>query len=214
MSTSDEQKRPHVLKFGDWNNKGDDAPYTAAFDKARKSKLKDGVKIINPNDHQENPEACTIVEKERVKDELEMNMKLPIVAEENRKCSSESETIAPRPSHSRRLSHHRRKSDESDLSVCSEKLSFECNNSSFILQQRRQQRLRERYEKNKSMNSSSKRFGSSVHHRKRSSISDIDMITTLTRACLHPNGLQQRPRSFSLPGESAEFQFSSEIDLV
>ncbi|XP_004295303.1 PREDICTED: RPM1-interacting protein 4-like [Fragaria vesca subsp. vesca] len=121
MSTSDEQKRPHVPRFGDWNNKGDDAPYTAAFDKARKSKLKDGVKILNPNDHQENPEACTIVEKERVKDELVMKMKLPIVAEENRKCSSESETIALRPSHSRRLSHHRRKSDESELSVCSEK---------------------------------------------------------------------------------------------
>ncbi|KAL6217022.1 hypothetical protein ACLB2K_010240 [Fragaria x ananassa] len=35
--------------------------------------------------------------------------------------------------------------------------------------------------------------------------------TSLTTACLHPSGLQQSPRSLSLPGESAEFQFSGEI---
>ncbi|KAL6225348.1 hypothetical protein ACLB2K_004198 [Fragaria x ananassa] len=32
-----------------------------------------------------------------------------------------------------------------------------------------------------------------------------------TTAHLHPSRLQQRPRSLSLPGESAEFQFSGEI---
>ncbi|XP_050370784.1 RPM1-interacting protein 4-like isoform X2 [Argentina anserina] len=165
-------KRPHVPKFGDWNNnKGGNVPYTAVFDKARKGKLKDGVKILNPNDPEENPEAFNVVEKDKV-----VKIKLPIVAEENRDCSSESETIARRPSNSARLGHHRRKSDESELSMCTEKLSFECNNSSLILQQRRQQRLLDRSEKKKSMEGLSKRFGSSRHHRKQSSITDIDMI--------------------------------------
>ncbi|KAL6129306.1 hypothetical protein ACLB2K_072658 [Fragaria x ananassa] len=35
--------------------------------------------------------------------------------------------------------------------------------------------------------------------------------TAPTTAHLHPSGLQQRPRPLSLPGESAEFQFSGEI---
>ncbi|KAL6199264.1 hypothetical protein ACLB2K_029050 [Fragaria x ananassa] len=38
--------------------------------------------------------------------------------------------------------------------------------------------------------------------------------TTLARARLHPSGLQQRPRPLSIPGESAEFQFSGQIDFV
>ncbi|XP_062011580.1 RPM1-interacting protein 4-like [Rosa rugosa] len=171
-------KRSHVPKFGDWNNKGGNVPYTAVFDKARKGKLKDGVKIMNPNDPEENPEAFTTIdEKEKVKEGV-VKIKLPIVAEENRD-SSESESIAPRTlSHISRasLSHRRRRSDESELSVCSEKMSFECNNSSLILQQRRQQRLREKSEKKKSTDSSSKRTGSTEHHRKHSSITDIDMI--------------------------------------
>ncbi|KZV51232.1 hypothetical protein F511_05889 [Dorcoceras hygrometricum] len=43
----------HVPKFGNWD--GNDVPYTACFENARKEK-NDGVRI-NPNDPQENPEA-------------------------------------------------------------------------------------------------------------------------------------------------------------
>ncbi|XP_019259819.1 PREDICTED: RPM1-interacting protein 4-like [Nicotiana attenuata] len=42
----------HVPKFGNWD--GDNVPYTAYFENARKGK---GGKMINPNDPEENPEA-------------------------------------------------------------------------------------------------------------------------------------------------------------
>ena len=88
MSTPNEHKRPHVPKFGDWNNKqGDHVPYTAVFDKARKGKLKDGVvKIMNPNDPEENPEAFTVVEKERGKEGV-VKIKLSVVSENTGECS-------------------------------------------------------------------------------------------------------------------------------
>ncbi|CAA3023830.1 RPM1-interacting 4-like isoform X2 [Olea europaea subsp. europaea] len=43
----------NVPKFGNWENEENDVPYTVYFDKARKNK---GVKMINPNDPQENPD--------------------------------------------------------------------------------------------------------------------------------------------------------------
>ncbi|KAH6759708.1 hypothetical protein C2S52_009894, partial [Perilla frutescens var. hirtella] len=46
--------RANVPKFGNWENGGNDVPYTVYFDKARKSKI--GGKMINPNDPLENPE--------------------------------------------------------------------------------------------------------------------------------------------------------------
>ncbi|KAL6130355.1 hypothetical protein ACLB2K_068735 [Fragaria x ananassa] len=168
MSTY-EQKRPHVPKFGDWNNKAGTILYTVVFDKARKGKLKDGVKIMNPNDPEENPETFTVIEKKKVK-EGPVKIKIPIVAGENGEYSLESETIAPQSSHIRSLSHRRHSFDEAELSVCSEKMSFKSNNSSHI-----QQRLRERSKK-RSMDSLTKRTGSTEHHHKHSSISDIDMI--------------------------------------
>ncbi|KAL6227797.1 hypothetical protein ACLB2K_001753 [Fragaria x ananassa] len=42
----------------------------------------------------------------------------------------------------------------------------------------------------------------------------VRYCTAPARARLHPSSLQQRPRSLSLPGESAEFQFSCEINFV
>ncbi|XP_061337417.1 RPM1-interacting protein 4-like isoform X2 [Gastrolobium bilobum] len=44
-------QRSHVPKFGNWESE-DDVPYTAYFDKARKGRT--GIKIINPNDPEEN----------------------------------------------------------------------------------------------------------------------------------------------------------------
>ncbi|KAK7382692.1 hypothetical protein VNO80_01676 [Phaseolus coccineus] len=44
-------QRSHVPKFGNWDS-GDNVPYTAYFDKARKGRT--GAKIINPNDPEEN----------------------------------------------------------------------------------------------------------------------------------------------------------------
>lgn len=44
----------HVPKFGNWD--GENVPYTAYFENARKSNSKGG-KMINPNDPEENPEA-------------------------------------------------------------------------------------------------------------------------------------------------------------
>lgn len=46
-------QRSHVPKFGNWE--GDNVPYTAFFDNARKEKV--GVGMINPNDPSQNPEA-------------------------------------------------------------------------------------------------------------------------------------------------------------
>ncbi|KAF9672136.1 hypothetical protein SADUNF_Sadunf11G0009300 [Salix dunnii] len=46
------QNRPHVPKFGGWDN--DNVPYTAFFDNARKERS--GMRM-NPNDPEENPEA-------------------------------------------------------------------------------------------------------------------------------------------------------------
>ncbi|KAL6129284.1 hypothetical protein ACLB2K_072636 [Fragaria x ananassa] len=175
MSTY-EQKRPHVPKFGDWNNKAGNIPYTVVFDKARKGKLKDGVKIMNPNDPEENPEAFTVVEKKKVKEGL-VKIKIPIVAGENGEYSLESETIAPQSSHIGSLSHRRHKFDEAELFVCSEKMSFKSNNSSHKLQQQRKQRLLERSRK-QSMDSLTRKTGSTGHHHKHSSISDIDMIAS------------------------------------
>lgn len=43
----------HVPKFGNWD--GENVPYTAYFEKARKSN--NGGKLINPNDPEENPDA-------------------------------------------------------------------------------------------------------------------------------------------------------------
>ncbi|CAA2959697.1 RPM1-interacting 4-like isoform X2 [Olea europaea subsp. europaea] len=43
----------NVPTFGNWENQGNDVPYTVYFDKARKNK---GGKMINPNDPQENPD--------------------------------------------------------------------------------------------------------------------------------------------------------------
>lgn len=48
-----QQQRSHIPKFGSWD--GDNVPYTAYFDNARKDKGT-GV-MINPNDPEENPEA-------------------------------------------------------------------------------------------------------------------------------------------------------------
>ncbi|KAK1566850.1 hypothetical protein Q3G72_004862 [Acer saccharum] len=45
-------QRSHVPKFGNWES-GESVPYTAYFDKARKTR---GGKIINPNDPEENPD--------------------------------------------------------------------------------------------------------------------------------------------------------------
>lgn len=45
------QHRSHVPKFGNWD--GDNVPYTAYFENARKEKAG----IMNPNDPEENPEA-------------------------------------------------------------------------------------------------------------------------------------------------------------
>ncbi|XP_020204075.1 RPM1-interacting protein 4 [Cajanus cajan] len=44
-------QRSHVPKFGNWDS-GDNVPYTAYFDKARKGRT--GARIINPNDPEEN----------------------------------------------------------------------------------------------------------------------------------------------------------------
>ncbi|KAL3820780.1 hypothetical protein ACJIZ3_006685 [Penstemon smallii] len=46
-------QRSHVPKFGNWD--GDNVPYTAYFENARKEKT-NGI-LINPNDPEENPEA-------------------------------------------------------------------------------------------------------------------------------------------------------------
>ncbi|KAK6149727.1 hypothetical protein DH2020_017252 [Rehmannia glutinosa] len=50
------QQRSHVPKFGNWD--GDNVPYTAYFENARKEKT-GGVRI-NPNDPEQNPEAFSI----------------------------------------------------------------------------------------------------------------------------------------------------------
>lgn len=47
------QQRSHVPKFGNWD--GDNVPYTAYFENARKEKA-GGIRI-NPNDPEQNPEA-------------------------------------------------------------------------------------------------------------------------------------------------------------
>lgn len=47
-------QRSHIPKFGSWD--GDNVPYTAYFESARKDKGS-GVKMMNPNDPEENPEA-------------------------------------------------------------------------------------------------------------------------------------------------------------
>ncbi|KAK7286824.1 hypothetical protein RJT34_22098 [Clitoria ternatea] len=44
-------QRSHVPKFGNWDS-GENVPYTAYFDKARKGRT--GTKMINPNDPEEN----------------------------------------------------------------------------------------------------------------------------------------------------------------
>ncbi|KAG4938701.1 hypothetical protein AAZX31_16G083300 [Glycine max] len=44
-------QRSHVPKFGNWDS-GENVPYTAYFDKARKGRT--GTRIINPNDPEEN----------------------------------------------------------------------------------------------------------------------------------------------------------------
>lgn len=49
-------QRSHVPKFGNWD--GDNVPYTAYFENARKEKA-GGIKI-NPNDPEQNPEAFSI----------------------------------------------------------------------------------------------------------------------------------------------------------
>ncbi|XP_072083037.1 RPM1-interacting protein 4 isoform X1 [Arachis hypogaea] len=45
------KQRSHVPKFGNWES-GENVPYTAYFDKARKDRT--GTKMINPNDPEEN----------------------------------------------------------------------------------------------------------------------------------------------------------------
>ncbi|KAK6124497.1 hypothetical protein DH2020_041750 [Rehmannia glutinosa] len=50
------QQRSHVPKFGNWD--GDNVPYTAYFENARKEKT--GGARINPNDPEQNPEAFSI----------------------------------------------------------------------------------------------------------------------------------------------------------
>lgn len=50
------QQRSHVPKFGNWD--GDNVPYTAYFENARKEKA--GGITINPNDPEQNPEAFSI----------------------------------------------------------------------------------------------------------------------------------------------------------
>lgn len=178
MSTSEQKSSDHVPKFGDWNNNGDNVPCTGGLHKARKGKMKDGVKIKNPNDPEENPETFfSAVEKEKVKEGV-VKIKIPNVAEGNRDWSESESHVARSHIGRASLSHNRRRSNESELSACSEKVSFEYNNSSLILQQRRRQRLRERSEKKKSLDASSKRTGTSEHHRKQSSITDIDMIVS------------------------------------
>lgn len=51
------QQRSHVPKFGNWD--GDNVPYTAYFENARKEKT-NGIRI-NPNDPEQNPEAFNII---------------------------------------------------------------------------------------------------------------------------------------------------------
>ncbi|KAA8543503.1 hypothetical protein F0562_021002 [Nyssa sinensis] len=52
-------QRPHVPKFGNWES-GENVPYTVYFDKARKDR--NGGKMINPNDPQENPDMFPNIE--------------------------------------------------------------------------------------------------------------------------------------------------------
>ncbi|XP_075523100.1 RPM1-interacting protein 4-like [Primulina tabacum] len=52
-----DQQRSHVPMFGNWD--GENVPYTACFENARKEKA-NGIRI-NPNDPQENPEAFNMV---------------------------------------------------------------------------------------------------------------------------------------------------------
>ncbi|KAL0363199.1 UNVERIFIED_CONTAM: RPM1-interacting protein 4 [Sesamum calycinum] len=49
-------QRSHVPKFGNWD--GDNVPYTAYFENARKDKA--GGTMINPNDPEQNPDAFNI----------------------------------------------------------------------------------------------------------------------------------------------------------
>lgn len=66
MSTSEQKSSDHVPKFVDNNGDNINVSYTAVFDKARKGKMKDGVKIKNHNDPEENPEAFfSVVEKRK-----------------------------------------------------------------------------------------------------------------------------------------------------
>ncbi|XAR58739.1 hypothetical protein NMG60_11014249 [Bertholletia excelsa] len=52
-------QRAHVPRFGNWDI-GENVPYTAYFEKARKDR--NGGKIINPNDPQENPDMFPNIE--------------------------------------------------------------------------------------------------------------------------------------------------------
>ncbi|XP_031126145.1 RPM1-interacting protein 4-like [Ipomoea triloba] len=52
----------HVPKFGNWD--GDNVPYTACFDNARRDKAAGG-KMINPNDPEENPDAFGFMSPEK-----------------------------------------------------------------------------------------------------------------------------------------------------
>ncbi|XP_019171613.1 PREDICTED: RPM1-interacting protein 4-like isoform X2 [Ipomoea nil] len=56
----------HVPKFGNWD--GDNVPYTACFDNARRDKAAAagvGGKMINPNDPEENPDAFGFMSPEK-----------------------------------------------------------------------------------------------------------------------------------------------------
>ncbi|KAA8543506.1 hypothetical protein F0562_020999 [Nyssa sinensis] len=52
-------QHPHVTKFGNWES-GENVPYTVYFDKAQKDR--NGGKMINPNDPQENPDMFPNIE--------------------------------------------------------------------------------------------------------------------------------------------------------
>lgn len=65
------QQNSHVPKFGNWES-DDDIPYTAFFDNARKDdKPVNNVKMINPNDPEENPEAFMMMMQRRSRRTLE-----------------------------------------------------------------------------------------------------------------------------------------------
>lgn len=157
------QQRSHVPKFGNWDD-NDNIPYTIYFENAGKDK--GGVKTMNPNDPEENPEAFM-----SMREGLEINA---VHANSNNSVSSLEKPHKIKghsrpPAHPRNSSSSNQQKSGSHRSITSESASDRSGSDYSLMQPGHRRGMSDMKKKKKNLSDGSNSFSTSVagHARER-----------------------------------------------